>query len=176
MDGGKLEDFEFTFAVGGDYGGDVADLFAEEGAADGRGGGDEAPGDVGLFAGDELVGELLILGGVEDYDGGAEADLVARDVFEVDHGELAHALFELAEAGVDEDLALLGHVVFGVFGEVAERDGFFDLRGELGGEFVLERFDLLFKSLFNIFHAGRLLCWPWRFAGGQGVKTSLYEM
>ncbi len=152
VDGGEFEDFEFALAVGGDDGGGVADLFAEEGAADGGGGGDEAFGDVGLFAGDEFVGELLVLGGVEDDDGGAEADFVAGDVVEVDHGELAHALFELAEARVDEDLALLGHVVFGVFGEVAEGDGFFDLRGEFGGELVFESFDLIFEGLFDVFH------------------------
>ena len=152
VNGGELEDFELAFAVGGDDGGDVADFLAEQRAADGRGGGDEALGDVGLFAGDELVGDLLVLGGVEDHDGGAEADLVAGDVVEVDHGELAHALLELAEAGVDEDLALLGHVVFGVFGEVAEGDGLLDLRGEFGGEFVLESLDLLFESLLDVFH------------------------
>ena len=119
MNGGEFEDLELALAVRGNDRGDVADFFAEEGAADGRGGGDEALGDVGLFAGDELVGELLVLGGVEYYYGGAEADLVAGDVVEVDHGELTHALFELAEARIDEDLALLGHVVFGVFGEIA---------------------------------------------------------
>ena len=132
VDGGQLQDLELALAVGGDDGGGVADLLAEQRAADGRGGGDEALGDVGLFAGDELVGDLLVLAGVEDDDRGAEADLVVRNVREVDHGELAHALLQLAEAGVDEHLALLGHVVFGVFAEVAKGDSLLDLGGQLG--------------------------------------------
>ena len=176
VDGGEFEDFEFTLAVGGDHGGGVSDFFAEEGSANGGGGGDEALGDVGFFAGDELVGDVLFLGGVEDDDGGAKADFVAGDVVEVDHGELAHALFELAEAGVDELLALFGGVILGVFGEIAEGDGFLDLGGEFGGELVFEGFDLLFEGFFDVFHAW--VC----FAGhavsrqGRGVKSRLYEM
>jgi len=162
VDGGEFENFEFAFAVGCDYGGGVADFFAQQGAADGGCGGDEALGDVGLFANDELVGDLFVLGGVEDDDGGAEADTVAWDVVEVDHGELAHAPFELAEARIDELLTLLGGVVLGVFGEVAERDCFFDLGGELGGELVLKLLDLLFKSSFYVFHGWGSLCWPAR--------------
>jgi hypothetical protein len=44
VDGGELEDFELALAVGGDDGGGVADLLAQQRAADGRGGGDEALG------------------------------------------------------------------------------------------------------------------------------------
>lgn len=77
-----------------------------------------------------------------------------RDVFEVDHAELAHAAFELAQAGVDELLALLGGVVFGIFGEVSEGDGLFDFGGELGGEFVFELANLLFELFFDVFGHG----------------------
>jgi len=124
-----------------------------------------------FFAGDEFVGDVLFLGAVEDDDGGTKADFVAGDVVEVDHGELAHALFELAEAGVDELLALLGGVVLGVFGEVTEGDGLLDLRGEFGGELVFEGFDLLFEGFFDVFHAwvcfaGLAVRWQ-----GWGAKT-----
>src|SRR4051812_43141601 len=44
VDGGEFEDFEFALAVGRDNGGDVADLFAEQGAADGGSRGDKAFG------------------------------------------------------------------------------------------------------------------------------------
>jgi hypothetical protein len=152
VDRGEFEDFEFALAVGRDYRCYIADLLAEESAADGRRGRDEALGDVRLFAGDELVGNLFVLGAVEDDDGRAEADAVARDVFEDDHGELAHALFELAETRVDEYLTLLGRVVFGVFREVAEGDGLLDLGGQFGGELVLELLDLLFDGFFDVFH------------------------
>ncbi len=166
VDGCELEHFEFALAVGGDHGGDVADFLADEAAADGRRGGDETLGDVGFFTGDELVGDVFTLGLVMHLYGGAEANLVAWDVFEVDHGELAHALFELAEAGVDELLALLGHVVFGVFGEVTERYGFFDLRGEFGGELVLEGADLFVERFFDVLHGVGSL--PVRLVAGRG--------
>ena len=94
--------------------------------------------------GDELVLELLVLGGVEDADGGAEGDPVMGDVGEVHQGELGHALLELAEARVDKLLALLGHVVLGVFAEVAERRSLLDLLRELVSKLMLEVPDLLF--------------------------------
>ena len=115
VDGRELEHLQLAFSVRCHHCGDVAEFLADERAADGRGGRDEALGDVRLLAGDELVGELFVLGRVEDNDGGAEADLIAWDVREVDHSELAHALLELAEAGVDELLTLLGGVVLGIF-------------------------------------------------------------
>ncbi len=75
----------------------------------------------------------------------------------------------MAEACVDELLALLGGVVLGVFGEIAEGDGFFDLRGEFGGELVFEGLDLLFEGLFDVFHA--YVC----FAGPEGFGRAENE-
>jgi hypothetical protein len=70
-----------------------------------------------------------------------------------------HALFELAEACVDENLALFGHVVFGVFAEVAEGDRFLDLSGQLGGELVLEKSYLFLQLLFDVFCHGLSRKW-----------------
>src|SRR6185437_5875804 len=119
VDGSEFENFQLTLAIGGDDGGHVADLFADEAAANRRGGGDESLIDVGLLAGDEFVFDLLILGAVVNGDGRAKGGAVPGNVGEVDERELGHALFKLAEAGVDELLALLGHVVFGVFAQIA---------------------------------------------------------
>ena len=74
-----------------------------------------------------------------------------RDVCEVDHGKLAHALLQLSKPRIDEDLALFGHVVLGVFAEIAQRDGLLDLGRKLGGQFVFERFDLFSKLGFDVF-------------------------
>ncbi len=71
-----------------------------------------------------------------------------------DHGELAHALLQLAQARVHEHLALLGHVVLGVFAQVAQRDGLLDLRRQLGGELVLQRLDLFGELGFDVFGMG----------------------
>lgn len=151
MDGGEFEDLQLAFAAGGDYGSHVADLLADEGAPDGGCGGDEAVGDVGFFAGDELVLDFFFFGVIEDEDGGAEGDFVVRDIGEVDEGELGHAFFELSEACVDEFLALLGHVVFGVFAEVAEGGGFFDLGWELVSELMLQLLNVFEKFFLDVF-------------------------
>jgi hypothetical protein len=84
VDGGELEHFEFAAAAGGDDDSDIANLLANQCTANGRSGRDEALGDVRLFAGDELVGELFVLGGIEDDDAGAEGDLVTGNVREID--------------------------------------------------------------------------------------------
>ena len=151
MNRGQLQNFELALAVGRNHGRHVAHLFAHQRLADGRGGGDEALAHVRLLAGHELVLDFLIFRGVVDEDGGAESSAVAGDVGEVDEGELRHALFELAEARVDEVLALLGHVILGVFAEVAHSHRLFDFGGQFMGELMLELFDLFQKLLFDVF-------------------------
>ena len=117
--------------------------FAHQAAPDRRCGGDQALGDVRLLAGDEPVHNLFVLGGVVDNDGRAESSLVVRNVGQIHERELGHASFQLAEARVDELLALLRHVVLGVFRQIAQRHSLFDLRGQFVGEFVLEDLNLL---------------------------------
>ena len=121
----------------------VADFFVQQRAADGRGGGDFSGGYVGFFAGDELVFDFFVLGAVVNLDGRSQAHFVVGDVVHVDHGEVGEALAELADARLDEFLALLGHVVFGVLAEVAERGGFLDFFGKLVDQLVFERVDLV---------------------------------
>ena len=48
------------------------------------------------------------------------------------------------DSSVDEDLALLRHVVFGIFAQVSQRRCLLDLFRQLIGELVLQRFDLFF--------------------------------
>ncbi len=76
----ELENLEFAPAVGGHNGGDVANLLADQAAADGRCGGDQALVHIGFLAGDQLIGDLFILGGIEDHDGGAEGDSVPGNI------------------------------------------------------------------------------------------------
>ena len=56
-------------------------------------------------------------------DSGTEGGAVPRNIGQVDHGELAHAFLQLAQARIDEYLALFGHVVLGVLAQIAERRG-----------------------------------------------------
>jgi hypothetical protein len=118
-------------------------------AADGRGGGNLSGGYVGFLAGDDLVFHFLILGAVVDLDGRTQAHFVVGDVVHVDHGEVGEALAELADARLDELLALLGHVVLGVLAEVAERGGLLNFFRKLVNELVFERVDFFLQFSFD---------------------------
>jgi hypothetical protein len=129
----------------------IADFFAHERAADGRGSGDHALGDIAFLAGHQLVNDLLVLGGVKDHQGGAERSLVAGDVGEVHERQLGHALLHHAQTGAHELLALLGHVVLGVLGEIAHRYRFFEFGGKFVVQLVFEDIDFFLQLLFDVF-------------------------
>ena len=82
-----------------------------------------------------------------------------------DQGELSHAALQLPEAGVHKLLALLGHVVFGIFRQIAERHGFLDLRRQLVRQLVFELGDLFLKLVSNVI--GHRV--PWR--DFRGTRT-----
>ena len=140
-------------------------------AADGRGRGNFSRRDVGFFAGDQLVLHFLVLGAVEDLDGGTEAHFIVGDVVHVDHRQVGEALAQLADARLDELLALLGHVVLGVLAEVAERGGFLNLFGKLVNQLVLERVDLFLQFSFDgvchsLIHSRTHSLWNYKPLGG----------
>jgi len=87
---------------------------AHNAASDRRCRRDQAFRDIGLLAGHQPVLDLLVLLRVEDQNRRAEPGAVARNVGQVDERKLSHAALELAQARVDELLALLGHVILGV--------------------------------------------------------------
>ena len=150
MNSGQAQDFEFALAIGSDHGGFVAYLFIQQRLADRRCSRNFSASHIGFFAGNELVFDLFILRAVVDLDGGTETNFVLGDVVHVGQREVGEALAELAEAGFDELLALLGHVVFGVLAEVAERGGALDFFGKLVDEFVLERVDFFLELLAEL--------------------------
>ena len=86
-----------------------------------------------------------ILGAVENLDGRAKSHPVMGNVVHVDHREVGEALAELADARLDELLALLSHVVLGVLAEVAERGGFLDFLGKLVDQLMFERVDFVLQ-------------------------------
>ena len=93
---------------------------------------------VGLFAGHQLVLNFFVLVVVVNPDSRSQTHLVAGDVVHVDQREVAHAFAELAETRLDELLALLGHVILGIFAEISQGGGFLDLFGELVDQLVFE--------------------------------------
>ena len=74
-----------------------------------------------------------------------------RDVGHVDQRKVGHALGQLAKARLHEFLALLRHVIFGVFAEVAQRHGRLNLFWELVSELVLQQIDLFLELLLDVF-------------------------
>ena len=75
---------------------------------------------VGLGRADDL--EFLRVAGflVFDVDDRAELDLVGAERLLVDHGGAAQPLFELGDPLLEQRLLVLGVVVLGVLGDVAE--------------------------------------------------------
>ena len=75
-----------------------------------------------------------IFGGFDDvqHDNlGTVSSAVLGQIVQIQHGQVGHALVELAEAGGDVALALLGVLILGVFREIAVRARDFDLFREL---------------------------------------------
>ncbi len=149
VDGAEAQDFQFALAVGGDHDDFVPYLFIQQRAADGGGGGNFSGGNVGFFAGHQLVFHFFVLGVVENLDSRTKAHFVVGDVVHVDHGQIGEALAELADARLDELLALLGHVILGVLAEVAEGGGLLDFFRKLVDQLVFERVDFFLQFSFD---------------------------
>ncbi len=149
VDGAEFQDFEFALAVGSYYRCLVPYLLIKEGASDGAGGRNLSCGYVRFFAGHQLVFDLFPLGVVVDLDGRSETDPIVGDIVHVDHGQFSEALAELADACLHEFLTLLGHVVLGVFAEIAEGGSLLDFLGQLVNQLVFERVDLFLQLSFD---------------------------
>src|SRR4029077_1621379 len=88
--------------------------------------------------------------GVQQAGGGAVAGAILGDVGEVEHTQVAHAFFELADARVHKALAFLGEFVLGVFREVTVGASDGNFLGKVDAEFVLKRGKLFLDFLFNL--------------------------
>ena len=106
-------------------------LLADQGFADRRLVGELVLERVGLGRADDL--EFLRVAGflVFDVDDRAEADLVGAERLLVDHGGAAQPLLELGDPALEQRLFVLGVVVFGVLGDVAEFARLLDPRRDL---------------------------------------------
>ena len=130
----------------------VAFLVIEEALPDRRRRRDPADRGIRLLGGDDLEDRLFPVPGVAYVHGGAETDLAPRDLVEVHEGEGGHAAVELADAGLQEALALLGRLVFRVLTKVTVLPGLQDLLGEMHLQLVVERPDLLLEPLLDLHH------------------------
>ena len=172
MDSCELQNFQLALACGSYHLYDVADAFSHETLPDRRGGRDLPEGNVGFFAGDQRVFDLLVLRIVENLDDRAERYAIFGNVAQVHQRQVAHAFFELAEARVHELLALLSHVVLSVLAQVAERCGLLDFLWKLVGKLMLQSLNFFQQFLLYVFRHGprrsiRARATRW----GSGIRT-----
>src|SRR3954454_13973314 len=149
VNGAETENLQRALAVRSDHDGLIPDLLVQEGPADRRGGGDFPGGHVRFLAGHQLIFQFFVLGCVKNLDARAQSNFVSGNVIHVDHGEIREALAQLADARLDELLALLGHVVLGILAEVAKRGGLLDLFGKFVDQLVFKRVDLFLQFSFD---------------------------
>src|SRR6478672_225930 len=143
-----LGDFEFFLRPARDLDGDdVVALFPEEGLADRRLVRELVLERVGLGRADDL--EFLRVAGflVFDVDDRAEADLIGAQRLLVDHLGAAEFLLQLGDPRLEQGLFVLGVVVFGVLGDVAEFARLLDPSSYLPAFGRREELDFLFEFL-----------------------------
>src|ERR1700694_1361828 len=150
VDGDEADDLKFLLAGGRGNFDFVADLAVEEGLADGGGGGDETPLSIGFLAAHEFVIDFDVALDVQNGELGTVSRAILGDIAEVQHAEIAHALFEMGDLEVDVALAFLGVLVLGVFREVAVGTGDSDLLGKLDAELVRELIDFVLELFLNL--------------------------
>ena len=65
--------------------------------------------------------------------------------------QVGHALLQLAQPRADELLPLLGHVILGVFAEIAHGDGLLQFLGQFVVQLVLEGGNFLVELFLDVF-------------------------
>src|SRR5580692_7512410 len=96
-------------------------FLADEGPGERRGDGDLALLGVGLRLADDLPHRFLVGVLVDQGDGGAEGDGVARQLGNVDDLGARQLVLELGDAALVERLRFLGRVIFGILRKIAVR-------------------------------------------------------
>src|SRR5438445_979030 len=109
----------------------VAFALADQRARERRVDGDEALLDVGFEVADDLIGNLIAAGFLDQIDGRAEYDpAVGAEARNVDHFGEAQRSFEFLDAAFDESLQFARGVILGVFLQIAVRTRFGNLRND----------------------------------------------
>src|SRR6267154_971021 len=150
VNGDQTDEFKLFLARRGDNFDFVANLAVEQGLADGRSCGDKAFLGVGFLAAHQGVVNLFIALQIQHRETRAVAGAVLRNIGEVQHAEIAHALLEMGDLEVDVALAFLGELVLGVFREVAMRASNGNLFGKFDAELVRKLVDFVLELFLNL--------------------------
>jgi len=105
---------------------------------------------VGFLGAHESVIDFCVALYIQNSKARAVAGAVLGNVCEVQHAQIAHALFEVGDLEVDVALALFGEFVLGVFGEVAVGAGDGNLLGKFDAELVRELVDLVLQLFLDL--------------------------
>ena len=146
VDRQELHDLEALAAVRGRDRHLVALFFREQGAADRRGGRDQAEFDVRVFRHHERIRDRLPVGILEVH-GRPEADLVARQLVQVHQRDVADALLQQADPRLDEALPLLRGVILRVLAQIAELARALNFLRQLCLQFPVQSVDLVLELL-----------------------------
>src|SRR6185312_15636937 len=125
----------------------LALLLADDRLADGRLVRELVLGGVRLGGADDPVLDRLLRVDVAQLHLGADRDDVLGDVLLGDHARVAEPLLERGDAVLEQRLLVLGVVVLGVLGDVAELAGDADAVGDLATLVVRQVLDLLLQLL-----------------------------
>ena len=132
------------------YLGRISLPLVQQAPADGGGRRNPALLNVRLFGRNQLVGDFDVLLKVIEDNGGSIGGPVPGYPVEVDHGHVGQSLAELSQFGVEDLLPLLGRLVFGIFAQVAQRNGFLQLFRELLGQLVLYHANFFFQFPLDV--------------------------
>src|SRR6267142_2566056 len=112
---GEADDFESAGSRGNLYFHGIAFTFIQKASADrGRCGYQTCVG-ICVFARHELVGDFFVLVHIKYDDRRSQRDPVSRNLVEVDHRQIRHALLELTQTDADEILPLARGLIIRIF-------------------------------------------------------------
>ena len=155
MDGNEPNDLEHAHARGGRGLHFVAFFLANESLPDGRRNRDEAAIGIGIFRHHQFVREFAAA--LANRQLGPKSGAIDGNPIEIHKVDLGHPFTQHRDAGLDEPLALLGRMVFGILAKVTQFARSLDFLGEVVRQLSLEHGDLIFESLDQpLFHDLRL--------------------
>ena len=102
-------------------------------------------GHVGVFAGHQAVGDFFVLVHIEQHDGRAQRNPVARNLVEIHQRQVGQSLLELAQPHSHEVLPFAGSRVVGILAEIAQSGGKLQRLRQFVAEFVLQGVDFFFE-------------------------------
>ena len=151
VDGGQAQNFHFALAVGRDHDGGVSDFLVQQGAADWRTWWRSFPRSRRILRWSPACIRFLHSWCCRNTRTVEPSPTLSLGMlFMLIRERSAMRRPSCRSAGFDELLALLGHVILGVFAEIAQGHGFLEFLGKLVTQLMLERVNLLLQLFLDM--------------------------